>query len=154
LESDASFPGPLSITTATNVPYHQSENLEGVVRNVPLIFECACENARKKSATVEKLDTIPAYTHQLPITPSGTRHTLTTAPAKPNLLTMTFTTAFFASLAACGASSGGPVDAMKPGREERRSFAAAWPVEEVLAVWWKRYNGTCRLLRLVLGNRR
>lgn len=28
------------------------------------MFECACENARKKSATVEKLETIPAYSGQ------------------------------------------------------------------------------------------
>lgn len=40
-------------------------------KDVPLIFECACENARKKSATVEKLDTIPPYTRQPPSTPPG-----------------------------------------------------------------------------------
>jgi hypothetical protein len=53
--------------------------------------------------------------------------TLTTAPANPNLLTMIFTTAFFASRAACGISSGGPVSAMNAGSDESKSFAAAWP---------------------------
>lgn len=129
--------------------------LESRQGDVPLIFECAWENAKKKSATVEKLDTIPAYAHQPHANLSpNTGHTLTTAPAKPNLFTMIFTTAFFASLAACGASSGGPVDAMKPGREERRSFAAAWPVWEVLACCRRGGRATCLLLRLVSESRR
>ena len=100
----------------------------------PLMLECACENARKKSATVEKLDTIPACQRQLygPMDDNA-KHTLTTAPARPNLLTMTLMTAFFASRPACGTSSGGPVEAINAGKEESRSFAAAWPKGRVLA---------------------